>query len=172
MTPRGPDFPEGTGCPVIILENNLSVPAQKLYHAKPEAEPVTAVESERPNISSFRTAEHGGTIGRELEKEEEQEEVAPKENPFFKLRSSTNLAKVEKEIREAQEREKELHKQRISLYGGTECAKGVGVGVGGGGGKAKPASIEAKSPTVSSSSTNGLAVPGSSSRGVIGPPAG
>ncbi|XP_051239804.1 uncharacterized protein LOC127354148 [Dicentrarchus labrax] len=170
LTPRGPGFSNGTGCQVIILENNLSVPAQKLYHAKPEAEPVTVVDSGRLNISSSRTEGHGGIKGREQEKEEEEVEMAPKENPFFKLRTSTNLVKVEQDIREAQEREKELHKQRISLYGGTEGAKEGGVGRGGGGG-GRPASIEVKSPTLSSSSLNGLVVPGSSSRGVTGPPA-
>lgn len=173
LTPRGPGFSEGTGCQVIILENNLSVPAQKLYHPKPEAEPVTVVDSGSPNISSSMTGEHGGIKGREQEQEEEEAEVAPKENPFFKLRSSTNLVKVEQDIREAQEREKELQKQRISLYGGTEGANrgGRGGGVGG----LRPASIEGKSPTLSSPSLNGLAapdLPGLSSRGGTGPPAG
>ncbi|XP_067435867.1 uro-adherence factor A [Thunnus thynnus] len=153
-TPRGPGFSEGTSCQVVILENNLSVPAQRLYHAKQEAEAVTAVDSGAPYVSP------GGIIEREQEKEEE---MAPKENPFFKLRSSTNL--VELDIREAQEREKELRKQRISLYGGTEGAK---EGVGEAGGSGRSSSMEGKSPKLSSSSLNGLAVPdlpGSSSRG-------
>ncbi|XP_042248996.1 uncharacterized protein misp3 [Thunnus maccoyii] len=153
-TPRGPGFSEGTSCQVVILENNLSVPAQRLFHAKQEAEAVTAVDSGAPYVSP------GGIIEREQEKEEE---MAPKENPFFKLRSSTNL--VELDIREAQEREKELRKQRISLYGGTEGAK---EGVGEAGGSGRSSSMEGKSPKLSSSSLNGLAVPdlpGSSSRG-------
>ncbi|XP_029286164.1 uncharacterized protein misp3 [Cottoperca gobio] len=167
-TPRGPGFSEGTGCQVIILENNLSVPAQKLYRAKPEAEPVTVVDSGSLYLSSSRTGGNGGVKVKAQEKEEEEEEGAPKENPFFKLRSSTNLVKVEQDIREAQEREKELHQQRISLYGGTEGAKGVGSGGG------RPVSTEGKSPTLSSSSLNGLAVPdfpGSSSRGGTTPTA-
>ncbi|KAK1886690.1 Mitotic interactor and substrate of PLK1 [Dissostichus eleginoides] len=125
-TPRGAGYSEGKGCQVIILENNLSVPALKLYHAKPEAQPVTVVDSGRSNFTSSRTGGHDGIQVREPEKEEVEDEGAPKENPFFKLRSSTNLVKVEKDIREAQEREKELHKQRISLYGGTEGPKGAG----------------------------------------------
>uniref|UniRef100_A0A8D0AQN7 A-kinase anchor protein 2 C-terminal domain-containing protein n=1 Tax=Sander lucioperca TaxID=283035 RepID=A0A8D0AQN7_SANLU len=168
LTPRGPGFSEGTACQVIILENNLSVPAQKLYHVKPEAEPFTVVDLS-PNISSSRTEGHGGIKVREQEKEEEEEEVTPKENPFFKLRTSTNVVKVEQDIREAQEREKELHRQRISLYGGTEGAKG------GGGGGERPVSTEGKSPTLSSSSLSGLSVPdlpGSSSRGGTRPTAG
>ncbi|XP_033479350.2 uncharacterized protein LOC117254968 isoform X2 [Epinephelus lanceolatus] len=170
LTPQGPGFSEGAACQVIILENNLSVPAQKLYHTKPE----TVVDSGSLNISSSRTGGHGGIEVREQEKEErEEEEVSPKENPFFKLRSSTNGVKVEQDIREAQEREKELHKQRISLYGGTEGAKGGGVGGGRGGGE-RPVSTEGKSPTLSFSSLNGLAVPdspGSSSRGGTRPTA-
>ncbi|XP_070683858.1 mitotic interactor and substrate of PLK1 [Pempheris klunzingeri] len=169
LTPRGSDFYAGAGCRVIILENNPSVPAQELYHAKPEAELVTAVDSGRPNISSSRTAGRGGIKGREQEKEEEEEEVAPKENPFFKLRSSTNVIKVKQDIREAQEREKELHKQRISLYGNTEGAKGGEAGGGGGGRRGKPAGPT--SPTLSSSSLNGLVGSGSSSMGVTAAPA-
>ncbi|XP_054460779.1 uncharacterized protein misp3 [Anoplopoma fimbria] len=161
-TPRGPGFSEGTACQVIILENNLSVPAQRLCNARNEAKPVTVVDSGLPNISSSRT---GGYSGIKVPEEEEDEE-APKENPFFKLRSSTNLIKVEKDIREAQEREQELHKQRVSLYGGT------GGRVGGGGG---PVSTEGKRTTLSSSSSlNGQAVPdlpGSSSRGGTRPTA-
>ncbi|KAM8772854.1 uncharacterized protein AB9X84_012385 isoform 2-T2 [Acanthopagrus schlegelii] len=169
LTPRGPGFSEGRGCQVIILENNLGVPDQRLYPTKTEAKPVTVLDSGRPNVASSRTGGHGWIKGRE---QEQEEEVAPKENPFFKLRSSTNVVKVEQDIREAQEREKELHKQRISLYGGTEGSKGGGMGGGGRGGR--PASREGKSPTFSSTSLNGLAVPdspGSSSRGVTGPPA-
>nr|XP_001921144.2 uncharacterized protein si:ch211-207j7.2 [Danio rerio]XP_021332665.1 uncharacterized protein si:ch211-207j7.2 [Danio rerio] len=41
------------------------------------------------------------------------------ENPFFKLRTSVNLhSQVELDIKEAKERERELQKQRSSLYGG------------------------------------------------------
>lgn len=167
LTPQGPGFSEGTGCQVIILENNLRFPAQKIYHDKPEAEPITAVDFGSPDISS-RTGGHGGIKMREQEQEDKEADVSPWENPFFKLRSSTTLVKVEQDIREAQERERELHKQRINLYGGKEGAKGGG----GGGGRGRPASIEEKSPTLSSSSLNGLAGPGSSSRRVTGPPAG
>ncbi|KAF3852252.1 hypothetical protein F7725_005607 [Dissostichus mawsoni] len=166
-TPRGAGYSEGKGCQVIILENNLSVPALKLYHAKPEAQPVTVVDSGRSNFTSSRTGGHDGIQVREPEKEEVEDEGAPKENPFFKLRSSTNLVKVENDIREAQEREKELHKQRVSLYGGTEGPKGAG-GSGG------PVIAEGKTPTLSSSSLNGLAVPElpvSSSRGGTRPTA-
>lgn len=97
--------------------------------------------------------------------------MTPKENPFFKLRTSTNLVKVEKDIQEAREREKELHRQRLTLYGGKESAKGGGGGRGGG----RPARIDGKSSTLYSYSVNGLPVPdspGSVSRRVTGPPAG
>ncbi|XP_074519505.1 uncharacterized protein misp3 [Halichoeres trimaculatus] len=117
--PRGPGLSEGTGCQVIIIENSLSAPAQTLYHTKPKAEATTVVDFARPSISSHRTEGHGGIKVNEHEKEkEEEEESTPKENPFFKLRTSTNLLKVEQDIREAREREKELLQQRICLYGG------------------------------------------------------
>lgn len=170
LTPRGPGFSEARGGQVIILENNLSVPALKLCHAHQEAEDVTAVDSGNPHLSSSRTGRNNKITGRKQEKEEkdEEEEVAPKENPFFKLRPTTNLVNVEQDIREAQEREKELRKQRISLYGGTEGAKDEG-----GGGRST--NMEGNTATLSPSSLNGLSVPdssGSSSRGGTGPPAG
>lgn len=168
LTPQGPGFSEARGCQVIILENNLSVPALKLYHAQQEAAHITAVDSGNPYLSSSQTGRHSEITGRKQEKEEKdkEEEVAIKENPFFKLRPSTNLVKVEQDIREAQEREKELHKQRISLYGGMGGAKD-----GGGGGRSS--NMEGK--TLSPSSLNGLSVSdssGSSSRGQTGPPVG
>uniref|UniRef100_A0A3B4XT19 Uncharacterized LOC111650948 n=1 Tax=Seriola lalandi dorsalis TaxID=1841481 RepID=A0A3B4XT19_SERLL len=73
--------------------------------------------------------------GRQVTILEDNLSEAPKENPFYKLRSSTNLVKVEQDIREAQEREKELRKQRISLYGGTGGATG---GERGGGRRSSP----------------------------------
>ncbi|XP_035002916.2 uncharacterized protein LOC118101348 [Hippoglossus stenolepis] len=138
-TPPVMGFSKETDHQVIIIENNLSVPAQKLYHAKLEAEPVDTVDSGDPNISSQGTGTSGGII----KEEEEEEEVALKDNPFFKLRSSTNVAKVEQDIREAQEREKELRKQRMSLYGGAGVVQVGGETI----------------PTMSSSSLNGPAVP-------------
>ncbi|KAI3352463.1 hypothetical protein L3Q82_005417 [Scortum barcoo] len=167
LTPRGPGFSEGKGCRVTILENNPSVKAQKLHRAKPEAEPVTVVDSGRPNISSSRTKGRGGIKEKEQENEMEEKEVSPKKNPFFTLRSPKNVVKVEQDIQEAQEREKEFHKQRISLYGAPEGAKRR-EGEGG-----SPISAEGKGPTLSSSSHNGSAVPdspGSPSRGVTGTP--
>ncbi|XP_062420403.1 uncharacterized protein LOC119218094 isoform X2 [Pungitius pungitius] len=143
-TLRGPGSSEGMACQVIILESNLSVPAQKLCHAKLETGSITVV-TESPSVSSSRTGGRGGVRMREQEEEDEDEEE-PKENPFFKLRSSTNLVKVEQDIRETQEREKELHKQRASLYGGPGEQEGRGTPV----------------PTSSTSlSLNGLAVPDS-----------
>ncbi|KAF7646400.1 hypothetical protein LDENG_00188350 [Lucifuga dentata] len=163
---QGPGFSDGTNCHMIILENNLSVPTQMLYHAKPEADASNGINSGISYISPSRNGGYSGTKGWEHEKEEEEEDVAPKENPFFKLRSSTALAKVEQDIQEAEERERELRKQRINLYGGTGVAKGGGGG-GGGGGRGKPVSIKIKNPK-----DNGLAdLPASSSKGGKGPPA-
>ncbi|XP_051802107.1 uncharacterized protein misp3 isoform X2 [Acanthochromis polyacanthus] len=161
-TPRGPGFSEGTGCQVIILESNLRIPAENRFHIKPEAKAFTASNSGKPVISSSESGGHDGLTVREKEKEKE---VVPTENPFFKLRSSTNLVKVKQDIQEAQEREKELQKQRISLYGGSGSADR--------GGRGRPISMEVKNSMLSSP-FNGLVVPdlpGSSSRGVTGPSA-
>lgn len=69
--------------------------------------------------------------------------MAHKNNPFFKLRSSTAIVKVEQDILEAQERERELRKQRVSLYGSARRTK---VNEGGG----EVARIEEHSSTLSS----------------------
>ncbi|XP_077426564.1 uncharacterized protein misp3 [Vanacampus margaritifer] len=117
-TPRGPGLSEGMSCQVIIMENNQTAPTQKHYCAEAEVDRET----------SYALPSRSGGHTLELE-----EETLPKENPFFKLRSLTNGIKVEKDIREDQEREKELRKQRISLYGG------------GGGGGARPVGMERRS---------------------------
>ncbi|KAM7010187.1 uncharacterized protein misp3 [Tautogolabrus adspersus] len=166
LAPRGPGFSEGTGSQIIIIESNLSAGAQNLYHVKPKAEATTAVDFARPNIPSHRTEGHGEIKASEQTKEEQEEvDLTPKENPFFKLRSSTNLVIVEQDIREAQEREKELLQQRICLYGG-----------GGGERGGRPsANLEIRNTKLTrSSSLNRLPVtdsPGSLSRPVTGLPA-
>ncbi|XP_028263191.1 uncharacterized protein misp3 isoform X2 [Parambassis ranga] len=147
-SPRGPRFSEGAGHQVIILENNLRVPVQRHYHVKPE--PETVVDSTNTYTSSSNTEGHIGH--REQEEDEKEEEVAPKENPFFKLRSSTNLVKVKQDILEAQEREKQLRQQRLSLYGGRGGAEEEGRG------GQRAVSTEGMTPTFSYSE-NGLAVP-------------
>ncbi|KAM4584952.1 uncharacterized protein misp3 [Odontesthes bonariensis] len=159
-TLRGPGSSEGTGCQLIILESNPSVPAQMRHHVKAETEAIA--HSEGPSNSAYRAREHGGLTGRE---QEEKEDVASKENPFYKLRPSTNLVKVKQDILVAQEREKELRSQRISLYGGIQAGEGGGVQL---------ISLEGKSPS-SSSSKERLDMPdmpGSTSKGGTGPSAG
>ncbi|XP_028317178.1 uncharacterized protein misp3 [Gouania willdenowi] len=110
--PRGPGFSEGAGFQVIILENDVTVPAQKSYMGRPEAEPNNAVNFEKTYIPSFR--------------EDEEEEEKPKENPFFKLRSSDTFVKVKQDIQETEERERELRNQRMSLYRGIKGGDGKG----------------------------------------------
>lgn len=97
-------------------ESQQRVLAQKAYHTKTKTQSITVVESGRPKKSSkkvkrrkVRASEH-----------RKEAEVSARENPFFKLRSSATLVKVEQDIREGQERERELRKQRISLYSSKE----------------------------------------------------
>lgn len=155
-TPQGGGFSKATGGSLIVFGNNPTGPTQKCYHDKQD----TTVDS------GTSTGRHGKVKRRTLGKEDDEEkEGSPKDNPFFKLRTSMNIVKVEQDIWEAQEREKELHKQRIRLYGGK----------GGGEGGGRPDSIEGKRSTLSSpSSMNGLALldlPGSSPRYETGPSA-
>ncbi|KAK7929957.1 hypothetical protein WMY93_006352 [Mugilogobius chulae] len=92
--------PEAKTCQIIIIENNSDVPSKRLNTNR---DVITVVDSSK-------------------EKAKKVEDVTDldlplKENPFFKLRSSTSVVKVEQDIREAQERERELRNQRINLYG-------------------------------------------------------
>ncbi|KAG9338753.1 hypothetical protein JZ751_025189 [Albula glossodonta] len=137
--PCGPTLSEGASGQIIILENNMVLrppapnPEKPLrqYHSTgslSEGHRVTVVDSGTMFPSSGPTVEvRGVTVeakGREDEQDEnddEGEEVDTiKENPFFKLRSSMSLKpKVEQDIREARQRERELRRQRNSLYGAT-----------------------------------------------------
>ncbi|XP_034044465.1 uncharacterized protein LOC117526513 [Thalassophryne amazonica] len=106
--------------------------------------------------------------------QKQEEEVPPKENRFFKLRSSTALVKVEQDIKEAQEREKELCKQRTRLYAGPRVpggGGGLGRGDKDGGGLKRPAYMDRRNLTLFPLSLNGLTDPGSSSRPGTGPSA-
>lgn len=168
-TLQGPGISQGTSRQVIILENNLKNTTPKKHQDKSEG--ITVVDSGSPYIL---LSQKGGNekVTEKRQEKEEVEDLVPKENPFFKLRSSNNLVKVKEDIQEAQKREKELRKQRISLYGGSG---GVGGTQGQGGGEregGRPVSMELKSPVLS---LNGLSVadaPGSSSKGETGPSAG
>ncbi|XP_052365314.1 histone H3.v1-like [Oncorhynchus keta] len=157
--PRGPTLSESAGGQIIILDNHhhlvLPTPAHVHHVSKPlrhshstgtltETQGLTVVDSASIYSSTsafsgeerrgFWRDEDGGRM--DQEEEEEEEEEVPKENPFFKLRSSSvSQDKVEQDIREAREREKELRRQRSSLYRE------------GGGGGGRPASREVQSPT-------------------------
>lgn len=106
---------------VIIHETQKQVPAQKTYHTKTKTQSVTVVDSGGPAKSSKKVRRRGVRAS-EQRKEVKEAEVSARENPFFKLRSSATVVKVEQDIRETQERERELRKQRISLYSGKEGA--------------------------------------------------
>ncbi|XP_019718185.1 uncharacterized protein DDB_G0284459 [Hippocampus comes] len=119
--PRGPGLSEGMSCQVIIMENNPSAPGQKLYPTNAEVDGLCLGVDRQ---ASYVLPSCSGGYNLEME----AEETLPKENPFFKLRSLTNGIKVEQDIREAQEREKELRKQRINLYGrGGDGGRPVGM---------------------------------------------
>ncbi|XP_034150381.1 uncharacterized protein si:ch211-207j7.2 [Esox lucius] len=144
--PRGPTLSESTGGQIIILESHSHLVLPAPAHQHPPIKLLRGSRGVEERKGSWRD-DDGAKTG------EEDEEDAPKENPFFKLRSSSaSQDKVEQDIREAREREMELRRQRSSLYGG-----GVG-GVGGGGG---PTSGEgqdaARYPSPPLSQNNGLA---------------
>lgn len=115
-------FPEAKSCQIIIIENNFDLPTVR---PNTNIGAITVVDSNKK--------------ARKVQDEKDLDLKTPKENPFFKLRSSTSVVKVEQDIREAQERESELRKQRVNLYGAR-------VERGGG----RPAGAEEHSSTLSS----------------------
>ncbi|TWW58533.1 hypothetical protein D4764_06G0000630 [Takifugu flavidus] len=127
----------------VMQEKKYASPPQILYQHKPDPELITEVDF--PDASS-RGGGHHGIKRREQEQGAAGVESSPRENPFFKLRSSNTVLRVEQDIREAQDREQELYRQRISLYGSKEGPK---EGVGGGPEDGKEDGEEKKSFTLS-----------------------
>lgn len=159
-----------TSSQVIIHESFERVPVQNVYQTKSKTESITVVDSGRPEKSS-KSGRRRGVRASEKRHVEKEAEVSPRDNPFFKLRSSATLVKVEQDIREAQERERELRKQRISLYRGKESE-----------GRVRSAAKEERSRRLSSSSSSSSSSSASSlseivghapsPRRITGPPAG
>ena len=156
-SPRGPGLSEGNGCQVIILESTL--PSLSLYPPQPlRQRPAPLTQKQAVNGIGSGTSSASASFGREdgpertegeVEEEaedEEEEEPLPKENPFYKLRSSLTVDRVAQDIREAQQREKELRRQRNSLYGAPRArsggkARGGGGLPNGGGGQLSPCCV-------------------------------
>ncbi|XP_061839740.1 uncharacterized protein misp3 isoform X1 [Nerophis lumbriciformis] len=137
---RGPGLSEGTSCQIIIVENNMTVPGRKIHHGNMEVDGLIRVNPKASHVFPSGSKD---------------EEMAANKNPFFTLRSPSNVVKVEQDIREDQEREKELRKQRVHLYGDEGGTMG-----GAGGGLRR--SLQASGP----------AFPGSASKGGSGYTAG
>ncbi|CAL9700390.1 unnamed protein product [Knipowitschia caucasica] len=112
---------ETKSCQIVIIENNVDVSSKRPSTNK---KPITDVD-----LGKEKTRRVQDVTDRE---------IPPKENPFFKLRSCKSVVKVEQDIREAQERERELRKQRMDLY--ETQVKGEG---------GKAAAIEEHSSTLS-----------------------
>ncbi|XP_071029539.1 trichohyalin-like [Oncorhynchus clarkii lewisi] len=111
----------------------------------------------------------GGTVSTEEEATDEVKVEQPgdeddilRENPFFKLRPSLAMKpEVERDIREAREREEELRRQRCSLYG----EAGVGGGRPDGTEDPSPDSPTTRIPSSTSSFT--ASVDGRQSKGKL-----
>lgn len=120
--------PQGQGSPDTWQdepEETIVSSEQILHQSTPDPELITEVDFGGADASS----KGGGDDW--IKKMEEDQRVAwlessPRENPFFKLRSSIPVLRVEQDIREAQDREQELYRQRISLYGTTESPRAGG----------------------------------------------
>ncbi|KPP64116.1 hypothetical protein Z043_117576, partial [Scleropages formosus] len=132
--PHGPTLAEGTQSQVIILESGdvLRCPSdQQGRLLRPSYSAASMTETPELTLGDL-----GGAMRSQEEQSDDETEVdssLPRENPFFKLRSSMSLRpEVEQDIREAQERERELRRQRGSM-----CRAG--------GGWSRPSSSETRS---------------------------
>uniref|UniRef100_A0A3Q2EH88 Mitotic interactor and substrate of PLK1-like n=1 Tax=Cyprinodon variegatus TaxID=28743 RepID=A0A3Q2EH88_CYPVA len=119
---RGSRSSEGTRSQIIILEHSRTIPAKKPHNVRVKTTADPAPETKNIFNSLEKTRGYDG-LTKNKKVLVEKEEAASKGNPFFKLRTSANLEKVRQEIEEANEREKELHTLRLSLYGGINNAE-------------------------------------------------
>ncbi|XP_073707927.1 uncharacterized protein misp3 [Garra rufa] len=116
---RGPGLTEGIKGQIIIIEAN-PIPTTVVggYKSTSWTDGGSAKAVNSPNVRASSAEPIRARQSPNLEVNEDDLSLV-KENPFFKLRSSMNLqSQVELDIKEAKEREKELQKQRNSLYGG------------------------------------------------------
>lgn len=118
--PQDQGFPDT--CQDFTQEKALASSAQTLLQCTPDPELITEVDFGNPDASS-KGGGHGGIKTMEQAQGASGVESSSRENPFFKLRSSNPVLRVEQDIREAQHREQELYRQRVSLYGSKEGAK-------------------------------------------------
>ncbi len=133
---QGPGLTEGIKGQIIIIEANTIPTTVRGPNGGYKTTSCTDGVSVRPMNSTGVRASSAEPVrasqGPHLEMTEDEDPNLVKENPFFKLRSSMSLqSQVELDIKEAKEREQELHRQRNSLYGGasmyTEEGRGAGM---------------------------------------------
>lgn len=119
---RGPGLSEGIKGQIIIIEAN-TIPITMGgpnggYKTTSWTEGGSAKAVNSPNVRASSAEPIRSRQSPHLEVTEDEDLSLVKENPFFKLRSSMSLqSQVELDIKEAKERERELQRQRNSLYG-------------------------------------------------------
>nr|XP_029491023.1 uncharacterized protein LOC115109913 [Oncorhynchus nerka] len=153
---------KGAARKVVILESdntiiahypNRDIGAQRLYRSLDCLSIGGTVSTEEEHTDEVRGEQPGN--------EDEGSDIL-RENPFFKLRPSLAMKpEVEKDIREAREREEELRRQRCSLYG----EAGVGGGRPDGTEDPSPDSPTTRIPSSTSSFT--ASVDGRQSKGKL-----
>ncbi|KAG9277361.1 hypothetical protein AMEX_G7364 [Astyanax mexicanus] len=122
---HGPGLIEGTKGQVIILESSPLSVVHTSDHVDKLADRSATVVDHSGGGRSFSVKPYSvGRIrnanceDRHSRDDNDEESDTMKDNPFFKLRSSLSLRPdVQQDILDAREREKELRKQRTSLYG-------------------------------------------------------
>lgn len=115
---KGPSYAEANGSNIIIIEHasilQKSTPGNGYSAAPADLQRTSPAESRRSTPADLRFTRPSS--GNSPVPNSESPVVAPG-SPFQLLRSPSPRSLLEKEIEEVREREKELRKQRTSIYG-------------------------------------------------------
>ncbi|XP_051985878.1 uncharacterized protein misp3 [Xyrauchen texanus] len=121
---QGPGLTEGIKGQIIIIEANSFPTTVGFLRSSygtvswTDGRSMKVMNSDNVSAASAGPVRASPSLNLQAIKNEDVSSLV-KENPFFKLRSSMSLRpKVEQDIMEAKERERELQRQRNSLYGG------------------------------------------------------
>ncbi|XP_072255559.1 uncharacterized protein MISP3 [Pyxicephalus adspersus] len=117
---KGPSYAEANGSNIIIIEHSSILRKPPTGNAPADLQRTSPAESQRSTPANLRFA-RSSSGNSPLPNSESP--VASPGSPFQVLRSPSPRSLLEREIEEVQERERELRRQRTSIYGrnnGTE----------------------------------------------------
>ncbi|KAM9312060.1 ATP-dependent Clp protease proteolytic subunit, mitochondrial [Gastrophryne carolinensis] len=113
---KGPSYAEANGSNIIIIEHSslLRGPAAGVTSSPAPQEPLSLTEFQRSSPADLRFSRSSSSSSPVPNSESP---VTVPGSPFQVLRSASPRSLLEREIEEVQQREKELRRQRTSIYG-------------------------------------------------------